>query len=74
MFRFWIPGPLRYALHRRVFVNLWSGSAISGVVVKATRTYCVIKDAHVHEVGSNPVAADGEILIDRNQIDYTQIT
>lgn len=74
MFGFPIPGPLRYALHRRVFVNLWSGAAISGVVVKATRTYCVIKDAHVHEGGSHPVAVDGEILIDRNQIDYIQIT
>jgi len=62
----------RSVVHRRVVVNLWSGTAISGLVVKTHRSYCVIKDATVIEPGSEPARVDGEIIVDRRQVDYIQ--
>lgn len=66
-------GFFRHVAHRRVVVNLWSGTAIAGVVTKTRSGYCVIRDATVIESGSKPAPADGEIIVDRNQIDYIQV-
>lgn len=62
----------RAVAHRRVVINLWSGTAIAGVVTKTTRSYCIVKDAQVIESGSNPTTVDGEIVVDRRQVDYIQ--
>lgn len=64
---------LGYVVHQRVVVNLKSGTAIRGVVVDRKRSFAVIKDAEVMEPGVQPVRADGEILVDKAEIDYVQI-
>lgn len=65
---------LGYVVHQRVVINLKSGTAVIGVVTSKKRTFCVVRDAAVVSPGSSsPVPADGEIVIDRNEIDYIQI-
>ncbi|EAS0269371.1 hypothetical protein E7939_22010 [Salmonella enterica] len=64
---------LGYVVHQRVVINLKSGTAVIGVVTARKRTFCVVRDAQVVEPGSNPVRADGEVLVDRAEIDYIQI-
>lgn len=64
---------LGYAVHQRVVINLKSGTAVAGVVVAKKRSFCILRDAEVVEPGGHPVRADGEILVDRCEIDYIQI-
>lgn len=60
-------------LNRNVLVNLFSGNAIAGVCVHESRYTLVIKGATVHQPDQEPVAADGEVLIDRATVDFLQI-
>lgn len=65
---------LGYAVHQRVVINLKSGTAVMGVMVAKKRTFCVIKDAEVIDPGARtPSRADGEIVVEKSEIDYIQI-
>jgi small nuclear ribonucleoprotein (snRNP)-like protein len=60
-------------LNRRVLVSLFSGSAVSGVLTQTRGDFLIIKGATVHEADAEPAAADGDIVIDRSNVDYVQI-
>lgn len=64
-----------YVAHRRVVVNLKTGTAISGVITKSPGwwrgPFYVLRDATVHE-SDQAVPADGEVLVDKSNIDYIQ--
>ena len=60
-------------IERQVLVNLVSGTAVSGVCTYNGRTALVLRGATVHEADAEPAAADGEILIDRINIDFIQL-
>lgn len=60
-------------LNRTVLVNLRSGNAIGGVCVYQSREALVLRGATVHEPDAEPVAADGEVLIDRANVDFLQL-
>lgn len=60
-------------LHRKVVINLLSGNAVSGVVSHESRAALVLRGAMVHEPGADPASADGEVLIDRANVDFVQI-
>lgn len=54
-------------------MSLFSGNAVSGVLTEVLRHDYVLKGCMVHEPGVEPQPADGEILIDRANVDYIQI-
>jgi len=56
-----------------VLVNLCSGNAIGGVCVHDNRDALVLRGATIHEPNSEPAPADGEILIDRINVDFIQV-
>lgn len=58
---------------RTVLVNLISGNAIGGVCTHEGRDAIVLRGATVHEPGADPVPADGEVRIDRINVDFTQL-
>lgn len=62
----------RTVIHRRVVVNLISGRAVEGVLVKQTGPLLHLKDANLHEpqAGSSPM--DGEVVIERSHVDFIQ--
>jgi small nuclear ribonucleoprotein (snRNP)-like protein len=61
-------------LNRQVLVSLFSGNAVSGVLVSTPGRYLVLKGCQVHDEGASaPSPADGEIIIDTANVDYTQI-
>lgn len=63
----------RLVVRRRVLVNLRSGRAVSGVVVDQAGPLLQLKSARVHEPGvDGGVSVDGEIVIERDQIDFIQ--
>ncbi|TSD47972.1 hypothetical protein FFI94_018830 [Rhodococcus sp. KBS0724] len=56
----------------RVVVNLLSGTSVSGVVVSTRGPLLTLKSAYVHEDGAEAMPADGEIAIDKSNIDFIQ--
>ena len=60
-------------LNRKVLVSLFSGNAVSGVLVTAGPLF-ILKGCMVHEPDAErPVPADGEVVIDSANVDYVQI-
>lgn len=62
----------RTVLRRRVVVNLLSGSAIEGVLVRQRGPLLHLKNAVLHERGADPAQLDGEAVIERTQVDFIQ--
>lgn len=61
----------RYVVHRRVVVNLRTGTAVSGVVTGIRGPLLLVRDATVHD-GDQAAPADGVIVVDRANVDYVQ--
>lgn len=62
----------RIALHRRVMVNLTTGAAIDGVLWDERGPLIVLRDATLHEPGSEPATLDGEVIVERERIAFVQ--
>lgn len=62
----------RLVLHRRVMINLTTGKAIEGVLVKQAGPLLLLKDARLHEGGGEPVPLDGEAVVERDRVDFMQ--
>lgn len=60
-------------LGRTVLVNLRSGNAVGGVVTHDGKDCLVVRGVTVHEPGSDPAPADGEVLIERTNVDFIQM-
>jgi hypothetical protein len=61
----------RFVVHRRVIVNLRSGSAVSGVLVAQRGGLLFLRNATLHEQGQQ-VPVDGEAVLERGQVDWIQ--
>lgn len=61
----------RLVLSRRVVVNLVSGKAIEGVLVRQDGPLLFIKDATMHE-GEVAARIDGEAVVERSAVDFIQ--
>jgi hypothetical protein len=62
---------------RRVVVNLKAsggipGAAIEGVLLRKTGPLLVLADATVHQFEGESSSADGELVIERSNVDYIQ--
>lgn len=62
----------RFVVRRRVVVNLRSGRAVEGVVVAQDGPLLIVKDARIHEPGTEPSPVDGEVVVERSQVDFIQ--
>lgn len=60
------------AISRRVVVNLKTGAAIDGVLWDERGQLIVLRDANLHNDGGH-APLDGEIIIDRLNIDFVQV-
>lgn len=56
---------------RRVVVNLKSGQAVDGYLIRRRGSLLFLRDGNLHE-GTDPVPLDGEVIIDRAEIDFIQ--
>lgn len=60
-------------LNREVLYSLFSGSGVSGVLVKVAGPRLILRGCTIFEPGAEPVKADGEIVIHESNVDYFQI-
>lgn len=63
----------RWPLCQRVLVNLVDGRAFDGVLYRRRGPLLVLRDARLIEPGSEPVAVDGEVLIERPKVAFIQV-
>lgn len=62
----------RLVVHRRVVVNLTTGRAVEGVLVRVAGPLLIVKDARLHQPGTVPVTVDGDVVIERSRVDFIQ--
>ncbi len=62
----------RLVLKRKVLVSLHAGRAITGVLYQRRGRMIVLKSAQLLEPGTDPVAMDGDVVLDRDQVEYMQ--
>lgn len=61
-------------LNRQVLVSLFSGNAVSGVLVATPGPLMILRGCMIHDAeASAPAPADGEIVIETINVDYVQI-
>ncbi len=63
----------RTATKRRVIVNLKTEKAFAGVLWAKRGALLVLKDAFVLEAARDAVKVDGEVVIERSNVDYIQV-
>lgn len=63
----------RRIVGRNVLISLFSDNAVSGVCTYAGGKCVVLRGATVHTPGADPAPADGEVLIDRANVDFIQL-
>lgn len=63
----------RMGVKRRVLVQTKSGRAYTGVLWQRRRDLLVLKGAEMLEPGNQPQPMDGEVIVDRVEIDYVQV-
>ena len=63
----------RVAVTRQVVVNLTSGLTFRGVLYKQKGPLLVLKNAQLLEPGQAPIDLAGEVVIERNTVDFVQV-
>ncbi|URM86972.1 RNA binding protein [Arthrobacter phage Jamun] len=64
--------PWAVVVARRVVVNLKSGRALDGVLVRRDGPLLFLKNAVLLEEGNEPAAIDGEAVVQAADIDFIQ--
>lgn len=64
---------VRHRMRARVIVTMKSGEAFSGVLIDADGRSFILRDAKaLVDSNARPVPVDGELVLDRSQVDYMQ--
>lgn len=62
----------RTAVRKRVVVNL-AGQAFTGILWAKRGPLLVLRDASLLEAGREPHPIDGEVVIERARVEFTQV-
>ncbi|WP_326806655.1 hypothetical protein OHB04_02365 [Streptomyces sp. NBC_01775] len=62
----------RTALRKRVVVNL-ADKAFSGILWARRGPLLVLRDVELLEAGREPQSVDGEVVIERAKVEFTQV-
>lgn len=63
----------RLMVRRRVLVSLRSGNAVTGVLWVRRGRSLVLRAAQLLEPGAEPSPMDGDVVLDRDQIEFVQV-
>lgn len=67
-------GFARTLVRKKVVVNLHSGKAFVGILWAKRGPLIVLRHVTVHEPGAETAAVDGEVVIERPQVEFIQVT
>ncbi|GAA0454223.1 hypothetical protein ACFQ2B_27895 [Streptomyces stramineus] len=62
----------RTAVHKRVVVNL-PDKAFAGVLWAQRGPLLVLRDVELLEAGRDPQRVDGEVVVERARVEFTQV-
>ena len=63
----------RWPIHEHVLVNLDDGRAFDGVMVGRRGPLLMLRQAQLIEPGSQPIAVDGEVIVERSRVSFIQV-
>lgn len=63
----------RYPVLKRVIVNTKTGNAFRGVLWAKYSDYVVLRNAEMLRENANRVPIDGEVVIERVNVDFIQV-
>lgn len=63
----------RTLVRKKVIVNLHSSRAFVGILWARRGPLLVLRNATMHENGAEPSTVDGEIVIERSQVEFIQV-
>ncbi len=63
----------RYPMLRKVVINTKTGRAIRGVLWERRGEYLVLRGAELLGERREAVAMDGDVLIDKSNVDFMQV-
>lgn len=63
----------RYPCLRQVIVNTRTEKAFRGVLWQRRGGYLVLRNAELLKAGGETVPMDGEVIIDRSNVDFIQV-
>lgn len=64
----------RNVVRRRGIANLKSGRTFRGILWKQSGPLVVMRQAEMLEAGREPIPVDGEVVIERSEIEFIQLT
>lgn len=64
----------RTLLRKKVVVNLLTDRAFVGILWAQRGPLLVLRNVVMHEPGSEPASVDGEVVVERDQVEFIQIT
>lgn len=64
----------RTLVRRKVVVNLNTGRAFVGILWAQRGQLLVLRNTTMHEPGAAPSQVDGEVVIERSQVEFIQVT
>ena len=64
----------RNVVRRSVIVNLKSGRTFRGILWKQAGPLIVLRQAEMLEMGRQPMPVDGEVVIERTEVEFMQVT
>jgi len=59
--------------YRTVLVNLTTGRAFRGAILKTYRDVLVLGNAELIESGAEPIAVPGEVIVERARVEFVQV-
>lgn len=67
-------GFLRTLTRKKVVVNLHSNRAFVGILWARRGPLLVLRNVTMHEPGAPAASVDGEVVIERDQVEFIQVT
>ena len=68
-----ILSPWRRLLKRKVIVNTKTGRTFGGMMWAKNGALLTLKETQLFEAGRDPVPVDGEVILERSNIDFIQL-
>ncbi|SPT53791.1 Uncharacterised protein [Actinomyces bovis] len=64
--------PYRRLIASNIIINLKTGTALAGALVRQDGQLLFLRNVTLYSVGADPTPVDGEVVVERDHIDFIQ--